>query len=178
MCMASMMAASTSLKAQEVTIVLSPGWTWISCPTSNAESFTTALEDLDFIPMQGDIIKSQWGSATYTNGYWRGTISQFYPGYGYMYYSNRTVPVTLTFNAQQPAPQVVVTTLEPTDITTNSATCGGNVASSNGDYVSVTLRGICWSTNPNPTFNDNYIEAGNGLGSFTVSMTELTPGIT
>jgi uncharacterized protein (TIGR02145 family) len=176
--MASMMAASTSLKAQEVTIVLSPGWTWISCPTSNAESFTTALEDLDFIPMQGDIIKSQWGSATYTNGYWRGTISQFYPGYGYMYYSNRTVPVTLTFNAQQPAPQVVVTTLEPTDITTNSATCGGNVASSNGDYVSVTLRGICWSTNPNPTFNDNYIEAGNGLGSFTVSMTELTLGST
>ena len=88
------------------------------------------------------------------------------------------MPVTVTFNVQQPVPQVIVTTVEPTDITTNSATCGGNVVSSNGDYVSVTLRGICWSTNPNPTFNDNYVEAGNGIGSFTASMTDLAIGTT
>ena len=45
------------------------------------------------------------------------------------------MPVMLTFNAQQPVSQVIVTTAEPTDITTNSAICGGNVASSNGDYI-------------------------------------------
>jgi hypothetical protein len=176
MCVAAMMAVGTGLKAQEVTIVLNPGWNWISCPMMDTLDFETALGS--FTPTQGDIIKSRWGQAIYSNGHWMGRISQFFPGYGYHYKSNRTMPVMLTFNAQQPAPQVIVTTSEPTDITTTSATCGGNVASSNGDYVSVTLRGICWSTSPNPTFNDNYIEAGNGLGSFTVSMTELTPGIT
>ena len=175
-CMAAMAAASTGLKAQEVTITIMPGWNWISVPLMDTLDFETALGT--FTPEQGDIIKSKWSNAHYRNGQWVGQISQFYPGYGYMYKSNKTMPAMVTFHAQQPAPQVVVTTSEPTDITTTSATCGGNVASNSGDYVFVILKGICWSTNPNPTFNDNYIEAGNGLGSFTVSMTELTPGIT
>ncbi len=176
MCVAAMMAVGTGLKAQEVTITIMPGCNWISVPLMDTLDFQTALGS--FIPEQGDIIKSKWNNAHYRNGQWVGRITQFYPGYGYMYISKRTIPVFLTFNAQQPTPQVVVTTSEPTDITTNSAICGGNVASSNGDYVFVILRGICWGTNPNPTFNDNYIEAGNGLGSFTVSMTELTSGST
>ena len=175
-CLTAMMVGSTVLKAQEVSITLIPGWTWISCPTTEAVGFDVALGD--FTPMQGDVIKSQWGSAIYRNGQWKGNISQFNPGYGYHYKSNRTVPVVVTFNAQQPTSQVVVTTSEPTDITTTSATCGGNVASSDGNYVFVILRGICWNTSPNPTFNDNYIEAGNGLGSFTVSLTELPPNTT
>ena len=177
MCMVVIMAAGTSLMAQEVTIVLNPGWTWISYPSTDTVDFATAFGS--FTPAVGDIFKSRWGSATYTSdGQWRGSISQLYPGYGYHYMSNRTVPVLVTFNAQQPASQVVVTTSEPMDITTNSATLDGNVASGDGNYVFVFLRGICWGTNPNPTFNDNYIDAGNGLGSFTISMTELTAGTT
>ena len=163
--------------AQSVTITLMPGWNWISVPLMDTLDFETALGS--FTPMSGDVIKSQWSNATYmSNGQWRGPISQFYPGYGYMYYSNRPMPVMVTFTTQQPAPQVIVTTMEPTDITANSATCGGNVASSDGNYVFVILRGICWSTNPNPTFNDNYVEVGNGIGSFTASMTELNPHTT
>ena len=176
MCMATMIVASTSLKAQEVTITLMPGWTWISVPITEVQDFAATLGS--FTPQTGDIIKSRWGNASYVNGQWRGNISQFYPGYGYMYKSTRTMPVILTFNAQQPAPQVVVTTAEPSDITANSATCGGNVVSGDGNYVFVVLKGICWSTNPNPTFNDNYLEAGNGLGSFTVSMIDLTSNTT
>ena len=174
MCLLAMVATSMSVKAQEVTITLMPGWTWISVPITEVQDFATTLGS--FTPMNGDILKSQWGNAIYQNGQWRGNISQFYPGYGYHYKSTRMMPVTVTFNVQQPAPQVIVTTMEPTDITTNSATFGGSVSSSNGDYVPVTLRGICWSTNPNPTFNDNYVEAGEGIGSFTVSLTELTIG--
>jgi hypothetical protein len=162
--------------AQSVTITLMPGWNWISIPLMDTLDFETALGS--FTPVAGDMIKSQWSTASYKNGQWRGPISHFYPGYGYMYKSNRSMPVTVTFNAQQPAPQVVVTTLEPTNITMSSAVCGGNVASSNGDYVTVTLRGICWSNNPNPTFNDNYIEVENAIGSFTISMTELPPSTT
>ena len=165
-----------SLKAQEVTIMLKPGWTWICYPSADTVDFATALGA--FTPLEGDIIACEYDISEYFNGEWMGDIQYFYPGYGYMYYSSRPMPVILTFNPQQPAPQVIVTTAEPTDITTNSATCGGNVASSDGNYVFVILKGICWSTNPNPTFNDNYIEAGNGLGNFYVSMTELTPGIT
>ena len=163
--------------SQSVTVVLTPGWNWISCPSTDTLDFATAFGS--FVPEVGDVIKSRWGSSNYLgNGQWRGRISQFYPGYGFMYYSNRTMPVMVTFTVQQPAPQVIVTTAEPTDITTNSATCGGNVASNDGNYVFVILRGICWSTNPNPTFNDNYVEVGNGIGSFTASMTELTPNTT
>ena len=163
--------------AQSVTITLMPGWNWISIPLMDTLDFETAMGSVT--PAVGDIIKSRWGAATYTSdGQWRGTISEFYPGYGYHYKSNRTMPVTVIFTAQHPDSQVIVTTTEPTDITANSATCGGNVASSNGDYVSVTLRGICWSTNPNPTFNDNYVELGNGLGSFTTSMTDMSIGTT
>ncbi len=176
-CLTAMITASMSVKAQSVTVVLTPGWNWISCPTMDTLDFSDALESIT--PMVGDMIKSKWGHASYMgNGQWRGNISQFYPGYGYMYKSNRQAPIMVTFNAQQPAPQVIVTTTEPTDITTNSATCGGNVASSDGNYVFVILRGICWSTNPNPTFNDEYVEVGNGLGSFTASMTDLAIGTT
>ena len=173
LCLFAMMAAGTSLKAQEVTIVLNPGWTWISCPMTEAVDFSTALGD--FTPMQGDIIQSLWGLATYTNGQWRGTISQFYSGYGYMYKSNRTAPVIVTFNAQQPAPQVVVTTAEPTDITSNSATSGGSITTE----AYVFTKGICWATHPEATpMDDDHSENGGGDESFTVEMTELDQNTT
>lgn len=89
--------------AQSVTIPLMPGWNWISIPMMDTLDFQTAMGTVT--PVDGDIIKSHWGSAAYSNGQWRGTISQFYPGYGYHYKSNRTMPVMLTFNAQQPEPQ-------------------------------------------------------------------------
>ena len=160
--------------AQSVTITLMPGWNWISVPLMDTLDFETALGS--FTPMQGDIIKSQWSNATYMgNGQWRGPISQFYPGYGYMYYSNRPMPVMVTFTTQQPVPQVIVTTAEPTDITATSAISGGSITSNDGSYVFVLEKGICWATHPDPTFNDNYVVLGNGIGSFTVSVTDLTP---
>jgi hypothetical protein len=47
----------------------------------------------------------------------------------------------------------VTTATEVTDITVNSATCGGEVTFDGN--VSVTARGICWSTSQNPTIEDN-----------------------
>lgn len=90
------------VNAQEVTITLNPGWTWISCPWTDTLDFTTALGS--FVPMQGDLIKSKTGNVHYRNGQWVGNISQFYPGYGYMYKSSHTEPVTVTFS-MQPVPQ-------------------------------------------------------------------------
>ena len=169
-CLAAMLAAGTGLKAQEVTITLMPGWTWISIPSTETMDFATALGS--FTPQAGDRIKSQWGNATSRdNGGWRGQISEFYPGYGYKYYSTRQVPVSVTFNAQQPTQQVVVTTDTPQFITGNSAMGGGNVTSNDGTYIIV--KGLCWATHETPTSNDSYLEEGSGVGSFSATMTGL-----
>ena len=170
-CLLAMMAVSLSAKAQDVTITLYPGWNWISYPKAEVLDVNTALGD--FVPMNGDKLQSQFSNSSFSNGQWRGGVTHFIPGWGYKYYSNRTETVSFVFG--EAAPQLTVTTVEPTEISANSAICGGNVASVDGNYVFVLLRGICWGTTPNPTFNDNYVEAGNGLGSFAVSLAELFP---
>ena len=170
MCLLAIIAASLSLKAQEVTITILPGYTWISYPGTDTLDFATAMGS--FVPMAGDVIQSQWGNSRYVNGQWRGSISQFYPGYGYIYKSTRMTPVMLTFNAQQSTQQVVVTTAEPMLITGNSAMGGGEVTVSDGTYILV--RGLCWATHENPTTNeDSFVEEGSGTGNFTATMTGL-----
>ena len=124
-CVLAMMAACLSAKAQEVTITLYPGNTWISYPRSEMLDINTALGD--FVPAEGDIIKSQFTSSTYRNGYWRGGVTHFMPGWGYMYYSNRTEVVSFVFAGSTPQAQVQVTTSEPMLIMGNSAMGGGEV---------------------------------------------------
>ena len=65
----------------------------------------------------------------------------------------------------------VTTATEVTNITVRSATCGGEVTF-NGN-VSVTARGICWSTMPNPTIDDNKRSSGGGVGTYTSNMINL-----
>lgn len=69
-----------------------------------------------------------------------------------------------------------VTTSPVTDITTTSATCGGNVTDDGG--AEVTARGVCWSTSQNPTVSDSHTEDGTGTGTFTSAITGLTPNTT
>jgi hypothetical protein len=58
-----------------------------------------------------------------------------------------------------------VTTAEVTLITSNSAVCGGEVT--NQGSVSVTSKGVCWSTSNHPTTSSDYHTAdGTGLGIF------------
>lgn len=68
-----------------------------------------------------------------------------------------------------------VTTNEVTDITHNSAICGGNVT--NGGGSTVTARGIIWDTTSNPTLqnNINYTFDWQGLGPFTNILGSLIP---
>ena len=82
------------------------------------------------------------------------------------------MPVTVTFNAQQPTQQVVVTTDTPQFITGNSAMGGGEVTVNDGTYILV--KGLCWATHENPTTNeDSFVEDGSGVGSFSATMTGL-----
>ena len=69
-----------------------------------------------------------------------------------------------------------VTTNTVSSITSTSATCGGNVTSDGG--YTVTARGVCWSTSQNPTVSNSHTTDGNGIGSFTSTMTGLSAGTT
>ena len=143
-CLFAMMAASMSAKAQEITITLNPGWNWISYPNAEAMDIVTALGD--FTPMSGDIINSQFGSTTYSGGRWRGGLTYFIPGWGYMYYSTRADYAELVF--AQPSSNAVATAM-PTDITATTAVAGGMVMLPEGTHVF--QRGVCGARCRAPT---------------------------
>lgn len=67
-------------------------------------------------------------------------------------------------------------TMQASNITTTSATSGGDVLADGG--AAVTARGVVWSTTPNPTIDNNMgiTSNGSGLGEFTSNITGLEPG--
>jgi len=65
-----------------------------------------------------------------------------------------------------------VTTSGITGVTQKSADCGGNISNDGGDAIST--RGICWSTEENPTTADKKTVDGKGTGAYTSSLTDLT----
>jgi len=81
----------------------------------------------------------------------------------------------------KPSPNIpTVTTTAVSQKTHISALSGGNVISSGG--ATVTDRGLCWATFANPTISvcelPSPTHVGSGIGSFTGSITTLTPGTT
>ena len=69
-----------------------------------------------------------------------------------------------------------VSTMGVTSITATTAVTGGNVTDDGGSAV--TARGVCWSTSHNSTITGNHTSNGEGMGSFTSTLTELTAGTT
>ena len=70
---------------------------------------------------------------------------------------------------------ISINTSDVTNITYNSATCGGNITSDGG--APITARGVCWSaTNNYPTIEDSFTVDGSGIGSFTSEITGLSVG--
>ncbi len=66
-----------------------------------------------------------------------------------------------------------VTTANASNLTMYSALSGGNVTGDGNGII--TARGICWSTNSNPTIADNHTSDGSGTGVFESNITGLTP---
>jgi uncharacterized protein (TIGR02145 family) len=66
--------------------------------------------------------------------------------------------------------QIIITN-NINNITATSALCGGEIIDDGGSPI--IARGVCWSTSPNPTINDNKTNDGAGTGSFTSSLTDL-----
>ena len=69
-----------------------------------------------------------------------------------------------------------VITTDISEITETSATSGGNVTDDGGNAV--TVKGICYSTTPNPTTTENTSNDGTGTGAFTSNITGLTANTT
>jgi len=68
-------------------------------------------------------------------------------------------------------PTVITTAIS--NIMTTTASSGGNVTADGG--ASVTARGVCYSTNQNPTLANNFTTNGTGTGSYSSSITNLSP---
>ena len=125
--------------------------------------------------MNDDVIQSFWGYSEYATGFgWFGGIDELQPGWGYMYYSNRTEAVIVELSA--PASQTMVTTGEPTSITAESAVVGGTVTVPEGTHVF--LRGVCWGTEPNPDIDGSHTTEETGIGSFSSTLESLNPNTT
>lgn len=67
---------------------------------------------------------------------------------------------------------ITVTTYGASEITTSSATCGGNVTVTG--EVTITGKGVCYSTSHNPTIDNLHTSDGQGAGSFTSNLTGLS----
>ena len=81
----------------------------------------------------------------------------------------------VTFSTSTGLP--LVTTDDVSNISANTATCGGNVAANSG-YI-ITARGICWSDKTaTPTINNDHTEEVANTGHFSSIMLGLAPNVT
>ena len=71
-----------------------------------------------------------------------------------------------------------VSTAAVSDTTTTTALCGGEIVSDGG--ADLMARGVCWSTQPNPTLTNNVGFTNDGFctGTFSSELTGLTSGTT
>lgn len=78
-----------------------------------------------------------------------------------------------TTDLVNPGPTVPVIGTSTSAITGSSTASSGGYVSSDGGS-SVTMRGVCWSTNINPTLADNFsTDGGTGIGFFSSTLTGL-----
>lgn len=71
-------------------------------------------------------------------------------------------------------PEVITTEID--NITSSTASGGGNITSDEG--AAITARGVCWNAKGNPTINDSKTSNGTGTGSFTANLPNLTSNTT
>jgi hypothetical protein len=78
----------------------------------------------------------------------------------------------LEYTGEEPSTSIpTVTTTVITDISTNTATGGGNVT--HDGSTAVTARGVCWDTTSSPTVTDSSTSNGTGEGSYVSYLTGL-----
>jgi len=91
-----------------------------------------------------------------------------------------TTAVSTSYSDQHqvstPPGGVVISTTPVSGVNMTGAVSGGQITNDGGSAI--TTRGVCWSASEHPTIADNKTEDGTGTGSFSSSMTGLSPGTT
>jgi len=95
--------------------------------------------------------------------------------YSIMAYAGNNTSNTVTTQVT-PILTAGITTAVISAVTYNSVQSGGYVTTDGG--APITARGICWSTNQNPTIADIKTTNGTGTGNFTSSITGLSNNTT
>lgn len=91
-----------------------------------------------------------------------------------------SISIAFTSCEKDDEPEIAVptltssTTLEVVEVTYTTIKVNGNVASDGGSEI--TSKGVCWSTNSNPTIDDN--KTSESLNTFTSTITDLTANTT
>jgi uncharacterized protein (TIGR02145 family) len=105
--------------------------------------------------------------------YWISRLILIQFGIGVFFILNTGCKKTADDTTQGSVTAPMVTTATVTSIASTTASCGGMITSNGG--ATITARGVCWSTNHNPTVADNKTSDGSGNGSFTSSLQGLLP---
>lgn len=92
--------------------------------------------------------------------------------------NNQLTSLALAFNSLLTNLTIapIITTTDPSAITSSTFTSGGNISNDGGSPV--TARGVCWSTNQNPTIANSKTSDGTGKGTFTSAITGLASATT
>ncbi len=112
-------------------------------------------------------------------GIYGGSITGLTPGTRYYYRAFASNGIGTSYGVDSQfttragtAPQI--STRAATNISGVSASSGGIITDSGG--ANIQARGVCWSTNPNPTIAlSTKTNDGTSVGSFTSVLTNLTP---
>ncbi len=78
----------------------------------------------------------------------------------------------VTFVTAVAAP--TVNTRQVSNVTNNSAICGGIVTFSGGGVI--TEKGVCWSTTPDPDLQDSFTNVSTGTDTYSCTLPNLLPG--
>jgi hypothetical protein len=128
---------------------------------NNAEVYSTALHGDYYRPVKAGTYTVEVSAPCY--------ITQSFPNQSISDYNSFTLNVQLVSAAG-------VMTAAVTSVTGNSAITGGEVICEGSSPI--TGKGVCWSTNSNPTLSDSHTSDGAGTGSFVSYISGLSASST
>ncbi len=115
------------------------------------------------------------GTGTFTSN-----ITGLLPGTAYHYRAYATNSAGISYGSDliltTSSVLPTVSAIAASGITLYTASSGGNITSNGG--AEITARGVCWATTVNPTISNYKTSDGTGTGSYTSSISGLTPGTT
>jgi hypothetical protein len=135
--------------------VITRGICWSTSPSPTVSDFIESNSGIGIGNFVSSITGLQNGTTYYVRAYATNSVGTAY--------GNEISFTTL----DKPTVQTSVATL----IYGKNVTSGGTILSDGG--ASILTKGICWSTNPNPTLSNSYLSLGSGSANFSTVISGL-----